>query len=82
MKRILALLIACVLFASTSLCTYAAGNEKKGGSTSVTAEDIKEMQDTIDRLSKRIKSLESTIKATQQSGNKAPAKPSGGLSAA
>ncbi|MDC7294841.1 MULTISPECIES: hypothetical protein [unclassified Butyrivibrio] len=77
MKRILALLIACVMFASTTLCTYAAGSDQQEGSKSVTAEDIKKMEEEIARLTKQIKSLQNTIKASQQSGKPA-AKSSGG----
>lgn len=79
MKRLLALLIACVMFASTTLCTYAA-DDAKGGSTSVTAEDIKRMEEEIEKLTKQIKNLQNTIRASQQANNKKqqPAKSSGG----
>lgn len=74
MKRILALLIACVMFASTTLCSYAADGSTGGGSKSVTAEDIQKMQEEIERLTKQIKSLKNTIKASQQQGKAAPKK--------
>lgn len=79
MKRILALLIACVMFASSTMCTYAASEDTQGGSKSVTAEDIKKMEEEIAKLTKRIKSLQNTIKASQQTNRQqAPRQTSGG----
>lgn len=65
------------MFASTTLCTYAASSDT-GGSSSVTAEDIKRMEEEIQKLTKRIKSLQNTIKASQQANSKPQAQKSSG----
>ena len=62
MKRFLALLIACTLFASTTMCVYAYDNDaaKKKGSKSVTTEDL---QKEIEELIRRINELNNAIRA-------------------
>lgn len=61
MKRILALLLAFTLLASSSMCVYAKGQASdKGGSKSVTTE---ELQKEIDELIKRINELNDAIRA-------------------
>lgn len=62
MKKILALLLACTLFASSTMCVYAYENNaaKKKGSKSVTTEDLKKQ---IDELVNQINELNNAIKA-------------------
>ncbi len=62
MKRILAVVIACTLFASSVTCAYAA-DTKKEGSGSVTAE---ELEKEVKKLRREIAELEDAIRASQK----------------
>lgn len=63
MKRILAIVIACTLFASSATCAYAADTQKKEGSASVTAE---ELEKEVRKLRKEIAALQDAIRASQK----------------
>ena len=71
MKKILALVVASVVMVSSTICVCAA-DTSTGGSTSPTAEEIRKLQEAIDKQNAQInaqnKKIDELIKAIQASG--------------
>lgn len=67
MKRLIAVVVASVLFVSSSICAFAAQpvTVEGDGSKSITAEDVEKLQNEIDKLEKQIKKLTKAINAKQ-----------------
>lgn len=64
MKKILALILACTMLATSSLCVCAAtGKNTQSGSSSVTAKDIEELRKQIEDLLAQIESLKNALTA-------------------
>ena len=74
MKKILALVLASAIVVSSSFTVFAtdttanSNGENVEGSRSVTAEDIKELEDKIDKLTNKINKLTKAVQAGNSSG--------------
>ncbi len=66
MKKILALTLASVMMISSSLCVFASEDASSdSGSKSITADDIKKLEDKINSLTNEIEALTKAVKAKQ-----------------